>query len=203
MTNYEVLIRDNLARAFEHGTAPLEERLPAVRGQEGVNLQAFGAACRITPEAVFLDERPETGPLGLVLSLYALHAAPEALILEPMIAFRDFSDSMPYRGPFSANTERPLIPHVSSIQAAAPHILKRFGRDTPPPETPGDFSLLLFPLPKISLCYIFYLPDEEFPASATCLFSHNALRFLPLDGLADTAEYTTKKLLHAIDKVTT
>ena len=59
----------------------------------------------------------------------------------------------------------------------------------------GDFSFVLLPLPKISLCYSFYLPDDEFPASATCLFSANALSFMPLDGLADVAEYTSRKII--------
>jgi len=52
----------------------------------------------------------------------------------------------------------------------------------------GDFSLVLFPLPKIALYYIFYLPDDEFSASATCLFSANAVSFLPVDGLAGFVE---------------
>ena len=42
------------------------------------------------------------------------------------------------------------------------------------------------------------LPDEEFPASVTCLFSANALSFMPLDGLADVAEYTSKEIIRLI-----
>jgi len=53
-------------------------------------------------------------------------------------------------------------------------------------------------LPKIALCYIFYLPDEEFPASVTCLFSNNARLFMPLDGLADVAEYTSRRIIEII-----
>jgi hypothetical protein len=59
----------------------------------------------------------------------------------------------------------------------------------------GDFSIRVYPLPKIALNYIFYRADDEFPASVTCLFSHNAATFLPTDALADTGEYTSKKIL--------
>jgi hypothetical protein len=45
------------------------------------------------------------------------------------------------------------------------------------------------------LNYIFYLADDEFPASATCLFSNNALSFLPIDALADTGEYCSRKII--------
>jgi len=36
--------------------------------------------------------------------------------------------------------------------------------------------------------------DDEFPASVTCLFSQNAADFLSTDALADTGEYTSKKI---------
>jgi hypothetical protein len=54
------------------------------------------------------------------------------------------------------------------------------------------------PFPKIKLYYIFYRADEDFSASATCLFSNNALSFLPVDALADTGEYTSKKIIELI-----
>jgi hypothetical protein len=62
----------------------------------------------------------------------------------------------------------------------------------------GDFSIRVYPLPKIALNYIFYRADDEFPASVTCLFSHNAATFLPTDALADTGEYTSKKILNIL-----
>lgn len=78
---------------------------------------------------------------------------------------------------------------------------KAFGGITDPEGTAGDFSILLYPLPKIALCYIFYLPDEEFPPSVTCLYSANADNFMPLDGLADVGEYCSKKIRQIIDEV--
>ncbi|HBD08524.1 MAG TPA: hypothetical protein DCZ69_09700, partial [Syntrophobacteraceae bacterium] len=44
----------------------------------------------------------------------------------------------------------------------------------------------------------FHLPDEEFPAAATCLFAANALDFMALAGLADVAEYTAKRMIALI-----
>ena len=67
-----------------------------------------------------------------------------------------------------------------------------------PVQEGGDFAFTLFPLPKIALCYIFYEADEDFPASVKCLFSNNANQFLPVDGLADVGEYTSKKIMDLI-----
>jgi len=197
MSQYEALIRDNLRKAFSGGAEALAERLPARPDPEGLTFPAFGASCSLTSEAVVLSGKRETGPRGLVVSLYAANASPESLRLEPLVAFRDLPDSMPYQGAFAANSERPLVPRASEIPAWRSRILEFLqGEETPPPPaTPGDISLLVFPLPKIALCYIVYLPDEEFPAAVTCMFSNNARTFMPLDGLADTAEYTTRRIL--------
>jgi hypothetical protein len=47
--------------------------------------------------------------------------------------------------------------------------------------------------------FIFYEADDDFPASVTCLFSNNANQFLPVDGLADVGEYTSRNILNLID----
>lgn len=195
MSNYEILIEDNLKKAFSAGADCLAATLPARKtGDDLLELRAFGETCTIVPGAVLFGGTPETGPRGLVVALYAANAREDALLPEPFLSFRDFPDSMPYQGAFVSNTERPLVPHVTRIQKARETVLEALGGQMPPAHTPGDFSLQLYPLPKIALSYIFYLPDEEFPASVTCLFSNNARSFMPLDGLADTAEYTTKKI---------
>lgn len=40
---------------------------------------------------------------------------------------------------------------------------------------------------------------ENLLASVTCLFSPNAMAFMHLNGLADGAEYTSKKIISFID----
>ncbi|MGD8834917.1 MAG: DUF3786 domain-containing protein [Desulfobacteraceae bacterium] len=45
---------------------------------------------------------------------------------------------------------------------------------------------------------MFYEADEDFPASVTCLYSHNANRFMPMDGLADVGEYTSRAVLEIV-----
>jgi hypothetical protein len=77
-------------------------------------------------------------------------------------------------------------------------IIDRLQGNGEPVHAGGDFSFWLHPFPKIVLNYIFYRADEEFPASATCLCSCNALSFLPIDALADTGEYTSRKILELI-----
>ena len=150
-------------------------------------------------EGIFLSEEKQIGPLGIVISLYALSAGPEKPILAPLKAFKEFPDSMPYAGAFSTHSEPLLIPRVSEISNRRLEIMDILDGGNPPENVPGDFSFLVFPLPKIGLCYIFYEADEDFPAGVTCLYTNNASSFIPIDGLADVGEYTSRTIINLIE----
>ena len=196
-TNYEKIIMGNLSKLFSHPSHDLHRSLGAERSGESLIFRAFGQDCSIDNKNVTLSRSEGTDLKRLIVSLYALHANPEQLQLEPFKSFKDFSGSMPYQGAFSANSERALVPFVSLIKKKREEIKAVFdgedGHD-------GDFSFILYPLPKIPLYYIFYLPDEDFPASVAALFCANALSFMPLDGLADVAEYTSKEIIQLVNK---
>ncbi|MDZ7698701.1 MAG: DUF3786 domain-containing protein [Deltaproteobacteria bacterium] len=170
----------------------MAERMGAQPCEDGFCMQAFGEVCRVTPEGIRFEETLRKDPQALLISLYAMNACQDPTRLKPFKSFKELPGSMPYQAAFSANAERILVPHVPVIHEESETIKMAFdgfeGED-------GDFSLVLYPFPKMALYYIFYMPDDEFPASATTLFSANALSFMPLDGLADVAEYTSKKII--------
>jgi hypothetical protein len=197
-TNYERIILGNLSRAYQKGEIKLEEMLPAKRYGRRLVFRAFGEECALEPDGVAFSGKTDPGPKGLVISLYAAHCNPEPVILEPFKSFKELPGSMPYQGAFTVNSERVLVPHVLRIKEKADLLLQSFPGQLHTAGPAGDFSLLLYPLPKIALRFIFYLPDEDFPASAICLFSANALSFMPLDGLADVAEYTSRSLISLV-----
>ncbi len=194
-TSYEQIINDNLSSLFSRPLSELERSTGAKRRGASLTFHAFGQPCAIDPDKVTLSGVVSVDPKGLLVSLYARHAGPEEIQIEPFRSFKDLSRSMPYQGAFSANSERVLIPHVPLIKEKARTLKAAFGGED---GAMGDFSLILYPLPKIALCYICYLADEEFPPSATVLFSANALSFMPLDGLADVAEYTSKEMIQLV-----
>lgn len=111
---------------------------------------------------------------------------------------KEFPDSMPYVGAFATHSGHLLIPHSGKIKEAVPTITRTLKGEKAPIEAGGDFSFIVYPLPKIALCYIYYEADGDFPPSVTCLYSNNANQFLPIDGLADEGEYTSRKILDMI-----
>lgn len=105
---------------------------------------------------------------------------------------------MPYVGAFSNYTENVLVPYVLEIKTHLAVICRALeGKDTAG-ASGADVSFAVYPLPKIALHYIFYEADDEFPSSAACLYSSNAQKFMPVDGLADVGEYCSKKILELI-----
>ncbi|MCF8025436.1 MAG: DUF3786 domain-containing protein [Desulfobacteraceae bacterium] len=198
--NYEKILRQNLERLYADLPDDLADSLPAEQQGSSFKFTAFGETCVISPEGITLDGSPVPSVLGILISLYALHARPEACTEQPFKAFKEFPDSMPYVGAFTTHTEQILAPHTEAIQNTLPQIKQTFCGKNAPEEVSGDFAFVVYPLPKIALCYIFYEADEDFPASATCLYSQNADLFLPIDGLADTGEYTSRKILEIVGK---
>ena len=197
--NYEKIIHDNLDRLYKDLPKDLELKLPANRKENSFLFEAFGKECLIRQDGINLGGREETGVLGVLISLYTLNVDIEPSVLQPLKAFKDFPGSMPYIGTFASYTEKILVPYVEKIEDKQNHIIEYMQGEDALKITGGDLSFFLRPLPKITLCYIFYRADEDFSASATCLFSNNAHRFLPLDALADVGEYTSREIIKMLD----
>ncbi len=198
--NYGKIVQDNLKKLFENFPTDLADALPAKQNDDAFLFDAFGEKCEIRSDGIFLGEVQQTGVIGILISLYALNAKPETCVIEPLKAFKDLPNSMPYAGAFVTHTQQILVPYVDNIGRSSNRIIKTLKGCKAPAGIGGDFSFMVYPLPKIALCYIFYEADEDFPASVTCLYSNNVFSFLPIDALADVGEYTSKKMLDLVQK---
>jgi len=198
MDNYDKIIRDNLDLLYKNLPDDLDRLLPGQRQGDQFRLKAFGQSCLIRPDGIYIGDEPETGVVGILITLYAIHAIEDSCRPTPFKAFREFPNSLPYVGAFASHTESILIPHIANIEDNLNLLFESLNGELSTAAEGGDISIILRPFPKIMLNYIFYLADEEFPASATCLFSNNALSFLPIDALADTGEYTSRKIIELV-----
>jgi hypothetical protein len=195
---YLLIQTEHLKAAWSRGEEMLEQALPATRKGDCFCFQAFGEECELFPEKISFGGKLITGAEGILISLYARNVLDEPPKLHPLQSFKELPDSGPYQSAFVARSEQALVSHVLEIQrqqeAIAHHFSGRINNDA----VSGDFSFTLHPLPRIPLYYIFYLPDEEFPAAVTCLFAADAARHFTVDGLADVAEYTGKRIIELV-----
>jgi hypothetical protein len=196
--NYAKIVQDNLGRLYAELPDDLARNLPAEQEGERFIFDAFGEKCVIGPKRITLGEEEPSSVLGILISLYALNASSDTCVLSPLKSFKEFPGSTPYAGAFASHTERLLVPHVPGIKGRVQRITKILKGEKVGSQAAGDFSFIVYPLPKVALCYVFYEADDDFPSSATCLYSNNANRFLPVDGLADVGEYTSRRILNII-----
>jgi len=196
--NYAKIVQDNLNQLYGNLPRDLTENLPGEQEGDLLIFDAFGKKCLIEPNGITLGDKDHSSVFGILISLYALNARPDICIMEPLKSFKEFPDSMPYVGAFTTHTEQLLIPHVDKIKRSVHLIIESLKGGESPEGTGGDFSFIVYPLPKIALCYIYYEADDDFPASVTCLYSNNARLFLPVDGLADVGEYCSRTILKLI-----
>ena len=192
--NYAAIIEQNLKQLYDRDLAERAAALPARIENDTLVFRAFGKKCTLRRDGVFLDQDQETGPMGIVISLYALQTKAEPPVFEPFQSFKELPNSMPYVGAFTNRTEQTLVPVVARLAVEEQGVMSQLDGDQPPPEISGDIAFLVKPLPKIALCYVCYQADEDFPPAVTCLYSHNAQAFLTTDALADLGEYTSKTI---------
>ena len=197
--NYGKIIQDNLSQLYGNLPIDLSENLPGEQVGEQFHFDAFGEKCVIDPKRIILGEGEHSSVIGLIISVYALNANSENCVLLPLKSFKEFPDSISHVAASAMPTSKLLGGHVGKIKKAKESIVRTFNGKKGPSEAGGDFSFILYPLPKIALCYIFYEADEDFPASVRCLYSNNANQFMPVSGLADIGEYTSNQILKLIN----
>jgi len=196
--NYTKIVLNNLQQLYQNIPPNLAEALGGQAEDDRFIFNAFGETCILESGKIMLDDKTQTGVVGILISLYARHAKPQACVREPFKAFKDLPDSMPYAGAFVSHTQQILVPYVSQIRECQTIIMDKLNGESTPAAVGGDFAFVVYALPKIALCYIFYESDEDFPASVTTLYSNNAHSFLPIDALADVGEYTSKKIIEIL-----
>ena len=197
---YSDIVQDNLRRLYDNLPLDLARDLPAKRVGEQFHFAAFGEKCVIDPDRIILGEEEHFPVFYLIISVYALTANPEKCVLLPLKAFKEFPDSISHVAASAMPASKMLSPHVDQIKKEMDFIIGKFNGEKGPNDAGGDFSFIVYPLPKIALCYVFYEADDDFPASVSCLYSNNANQFMPVGGLADVAEYTSKQILKMIDR---
>ncbi len=193
--NYVKIVQDNLERLYGNLPIDFSKNLLGEQVGEQFHFDAFGEKCVIDPKRITLGDEKHSSVFGLIISVYALNANSEDYVILPFKSFKEFPDSMAHVAASAMPANKLLGPHVAAIKNAMQSIVKTFNGEKGPSEVGGDFSFILYPLPKIALCYIFYEADDDFPASVRCLYSNNANRFMPVSGLADVGEYTFRQIL--------
>lgn len=131
------------------------------------------------------------------LVLYYFITADGTPVDTQMISFADLPDGRFYNQAFQGYTGAELARVFRNDLLAFEIAAKRLGGIQPDKKSdvPGDLTFIFQVLPRLSLVVVYWLGDEDFPASAQVLFEISAPHYLPTDVCAYAGSTLTRKLI--------
>lgn len=165
-------------------------------GNEEITLVFFGCLYTIRfPDIEITAVGDEA--LSLVAKVMILHYLIRADGTEPKnewIPYKEIPGGMTYAGVFEKRVVDPLIRRFGK----APETFLEVGLAVGGEESSfGDVSFSIALFPRVSLTFIMWRGDEEFPPSVQVLFDRSIDRYLSLEDVVVLGEMATKRLLAA------
>jgi len=100
---------------------------------------------------------------------------------DKLISFKELPGGEIYFGPFTNRAVKPFIKTFASSPEMLDIVAEKWNGQL---AKYGDKSISLPVLPFVTVFYILWLGDEEFPANATILFNHNIVDYLTTEDVA-------------------
>lgn len=122
--------------------------------------------------------------LPIVDSIMVLHYLVHATglpIQNNLISFKELPDGAIYNDPFTKRAITPFIKNFSNNIDKLKEWASKFGGK---PAELGDVSYTIPIFPRVSITYVLWEGDDEFPPNATILFDRSAGAYLPTENYA-------------------
>jgi hypothetical protein len=166
----------------------------ARNGKKELVLVFFGDSYTITfPEIEFTSSREQ--PISLVSRIMLLHYMIRADGTEPkndLIPYKGIPGGMTYAGVFQKRVVDPLI----RVFGDTPERFLQAGLNMGAKKASfGDISFSLCVLPRVSITFIMWGGDAEFPPSIQVLFDRSVDCYLSLEDVVVLGEMTSKRLI--------
>jgi hypothetical protein len=108
------------------------------------------------------------------------------------MSYKDIPGGLLYAGVFARRVTEPLVKKFGRSAKLFQEAGRRFGGEY---AGVGDASFSLRALPRISLQYVLWEGDDEFPPSVQLLFDSSAAHYLPLEDIVVLGQITTGRLI--------
>ena len=168
---------------------------------EGFHLTLWERPHRLSfPELiVYKPSGAEASPSIQALVLYYYLTADGAPLSERWVSLAELPDGRFYNQAYQGYRGRKLsLAFGNRLEALAQAVQAQGGEAFRPPgaeEAPGDAAFHFQAFPRLPLLLVYWLGDEEFPASAQVLFDASASHYLPTDVCAILGGMLTGRLI--------
>jgi hypothetical protein len=159
-----------------------------------ITLPFFSDAYEIVfPEMNFHCSTQRTISLVVrVLLLHYLIRADGTPLTGKWVGYKDIPGGLLYAGVFARRVTDRLVRRFGNTARRFQEIGSRLGGE---PSGVGDGSFTLQVLPSVTLQYVLWEGDEEFPASLQLLFDANVVHYLSLEDIVVLGQMATGRLL--------
>ena len=160
-------------------------------------LALWGREVELTPPAYHAHWAATGKPVGMMdqaLLLYYLATADGTALTGRWISFGELPDGRFYNQAFQGYTGHELVRTFGNDLTAFTTAAERTGGQ---PQSLGQASFAYQPLPRVPVMVVYWLGDEDFPASAQVLFDASASHYLPTDAYAILGSGLTRRLINA------
>lgn len=126
----------------------------------------------------YVGQEGEVSINNKILLLHYLSNANGSHITGKRISFKELPNGAIYNDPFYKRTIQPMLSIFGNQASKLEELGEKLGGQ---PAGLGDFSITVPLFPRISVTYVIWEGDEEFPASGTVLFDETAKDYLPTE----------------------
>jgi hypothetical protein len=165
------------------------------KGGEKITVQFFSEPYHIQfPQIEFYS--PSKKVVSLVTRILLLHYLIRAdgyPLTGKWVAYKDIPGGFLYAGVFARRVTEPLQRRFGKSARSFKETGIRSGGE---PVEIGDASFTLHAFPYVSLQYVLWEGDEEFPPSVQLLFDSSVEHYLTLEDMVVLGQVTTGRLIH-------
>ena len=156
----------------------------------------FGQPYRVSPTGV-VDPGGKAATPAVAVALYTyLFKCPDHLPPDTAwLTFREFKNSGPLAGFFTANTNRLIATRYSGKLGELDAACRVMGASTEPENSAYDLALTFNALPKVPLSLRFNDRDDDLPAQSVVLFKKSAEDCLDLQSMIILGTYLAGRLI--------
>ena len=144
---------------------------------------------------------PSKTAISLVARTILLHyliAADGSTVSGAWVGYKDIPGGLLYASVFTRRVTEPLVKKFGRSAKSFMDVGTALGGK---PGGVGDASLVFEVLPRISMQYVLWEGDDEFPPNAQLLFDASVGHYLSLEDIVVLGQMTTRRMLHSSGKL--
>jgi hypothetical protein len=168
------------------------------KSDNSISLDYLNKKIRISLPDIHIDYNDTNKPVEIkdqILILHYLLHSKGTSSETKLIAFQEFSEGANYYPSYFKRSIQPLMQHFGTCPEKILELSKDLGGRK---SNYGDASVAIPAFPKISLTYVLWRGDDEFPPNANILFDNTILDYLPAEDTIVLCQTITWKLVHSL-----